>query len=154
MNNSDQVILTFGQLKKLVKESRKKLFEAKKEFTYVYLSEIFHKQPANIPQRSLRRVFKQFDSESEKLDESVREWMKEMVTLPKNEWVTPKDMNMFVGVVWDKDGAGRGYGISPALKFKDYDAAENYAYLLSDYGNWRKETGWGYTRNWIGRSYP
>jgi hypothetical protein len=38
------------------------------------------------------------------------------------------------------------------LKFRNYEAAEQCAYLLSDYG--MKDTGWGITRNWIGRTYP
>lgn len=119
---------------------------------YVYLSDIFYKKPDNIPQRSLKRIFKNYDSESEELDNEVRGWIREMISLPKNEWVAPMDIDAFVKVVWDRTGGARGYSSAPALQFKNYESAEQCAYLLSSYGS--KETGWGNVRNWIGREYP
>jgi hypothetical protein len=152
MKDNEKITLTVAQLKKIVKESRQKLSEARNSYGYVYLSDLFYKQPANIPQRSLRKIFKQFESESEELDQAVRDWLKEMINLPKNEWLTPKDAAGFAGVVWDNTGGKRGYASAPALKFRTYEAAEQCAYLLSDYNS--KERGWGITRNWIGREYP
>ena len=152
MKNTDKITMTIGQLKRLIKESRKKLMEAKLDFGYVYLSELFYKQPANVPQRMLRKIFKKYEEVEPDLNEEVQDWLDEMIILPKNEWITPKEKDDFVEVVWDQDGGGRGYGSAPALKFSNYEAAEKCAYLLSSYGE--KDVGWGITRSWIGRTYP
>lgn len=152
MKNTDKITLTIGQLKQLIEESRRKLIEAKQDFGYVYLSELFYKQPANVPQRTLRRIFKKYEGEEPDLNEEVNDWLDEMIILPKNEWITPKEKEDFAEVVWDQDGGGRGYGSAPALKFRTYESAEKCAYLLSAYGE--KDVGWGITRNWIGRTYP
>ena len=153
MNNTDKITLTVGQLKELVKESRRKLMEAtEQDFGYVYLSELFYKQPANVPQRALKKIFKKYEATEPDLNEEVHDWLDEMIRLQKNEWVDADVINDFVEVVWDQDGGGRGYGSAPALKFNTYKSAEKCAYLLSSYGE--KDVGWGITRNWIGRTYP
>lgn len=152
MKNTDKITLTIGELKQLIKESRRKLMEAKQDFGYVYLSELFYKQPSNVPQRMLRKIFKKYEKEEPDLNEEVQDWLDEMILLPKNEWITPKEKEDFLCVVWDQEGGGRGYGSAPALKFRSYEAAEKCAYILSAYGE--KDVGWGITRNWIGRTYP
>lgn len=152
MNNTDKITLTVDQLKQLIKESRRKLMEAKADFGFVYLSKLFFNDPTNIPQRSLKKIFKKYEGVEPDLNEEVHDWLDEMIRLQKNEWVTQEVMNAFVCVVWDKDGGGRGYESAPALKFNNYEAAEKCAYLLSSYGE--KDVGWGVTRSWIGRTYP
>lgn len=152
MKNTDKITLTIDQLKELIKESRKKLMEAKQDFGYVYLSELFYKQPSNVPQRTLRKIFKKYEGEEADLNEEVKDWLEETLYLPKNEWINAAVIVDFIEVVWDQDGGGRGYGSAPALKFKTYEAAEKCAYLLSSYGE--KDVGWGITRSWIGRTYP
>lgn len=155
MKDTDKITLTFGQLARLVNESKqqKQLNEASRyEFGYVYLNDIFFKPLENIPQRELKKVFRNRNGESEELNEAVKSWMKEMINLPKNRWLTSVDISNFNGVVWDTNGGERGYGLAPALRFKVYESAEQCASLLSSYG--RKSSSWGKTRNWIGRTYP
>jgi len=153
MKNTDKITLTVGQLKQLVKESRRKLMEAiEQDFGYVYLSKLFFNEATNIPQRSLKKIFKKYEDVEPDLNEEIHDWLDEMQFLEKNKWINENVVSDFIGVVWDKEGGGRGYESAPALKFKTYNSAEKCAYLLSTYGE--KDVGWGITRSWIGRTYP
>ncbi len=152
MKDTDKITLTKRQLYRIVKESRRRLAEAKSDVGYVYLSDIFFKEPENGPQRALKKIFKNFDGESEELDNEVRMWMKEMINLPKNDWLTPVIAKQFAGVVWDRTGGNRGYGSAPALKFRNFESAEKCACLIANYGV--KDANWNNARNWIGREYP